>query len=293
MSEKLVTVVVPCYNHQDYVEDCIQSIIEQSYQNIELIIIDDGSKDDSVKKIQSFEQVCNERFVRFHFIHRPNKGACATLNEGISLATGDYIALFASDDAMLPGRIASQVAIMHRDLNIKAVFGAVKNIDDNGTLIGKTNVAETVYDYEDILLNRAKLLAPTMLIDSVALKEVSPIPEDVVIEDRYIQLSITEKYGKCIFSSKEFYAYYRRHGSNTSSNIDKLFEKNVELINRFECDKKLKRQAIANNLLGYAISMALNNKTKAFKALFRALKYDVGVVVNKKLYHGFFNILVK
>ena len=63
----LVTIAIPCYNHEQYVQDSIQSIIDQSYSNIELIIIDDGSKDNSVLKIQELISICTNRFSRFEF----------------------------------------------------------------------------------------------------------------------------------------------------------------------------------------------------------------------------------
>lgn len=77
-NQPLVSVVIPCYNHESFVQDSIQSVIDQPYQNIELIIIDDGSKDGSVEKIQEMIPACQERFVRFEFQYRPNKGLSAT-----------------------------------------------------------------------------------------------------------------------------------------------------------------------------------------------------------------------
>ena len=81
----LVSVVVPCYNHEKYVKETIESIVNQTYKNIELIVIDDGSKDNSVKVIQELADKYG-----FTFIHRPNKGLSATLNEGIRLSKGKY-----------------------------------------------------------------------------------------------------------------------------------------------------------------------------------------------------------
>ncbi len=97
----LVSVVIPCYNHENFVQDSIQSVIDQTYQNIELIIIDDGSKDGSVEKIQEMIPACQERFVRFEFRHRPNKGLSATLNEALEWCEGEYYSPIASDDIIL------------------------------------------------------------------------------------------------------------------------------------------------------------------------------------------------
>ena len=67
-NQPLVSIVIPCYNHENFVQDCIQSVIDQTYQNIELIIIDDGSKDNSILKILDMVDLCKSRFVNFEFI---------------------------------------------------------------------------------------------------------------------------------------------------------------------------------------------------------------------------------
>ena len=64
-NQPLVSVVIPCYNHENFVQDCIQSVIDQTYDNIELIIIDDGSKDNSVDKIKEMIGLCEKRFTNF------------------------------------------------------------------------------------------------------------------------------------------------------------------------------------------------------------------------------------
>ena len=85
----LVSVVIACYNHENFVQDCIKSVVAQTYDNIELIIIDDGSKDSSVEKISELIDVCQNRFSRFEFRHRSNKGLTATLNEALERRQGE------------------------------------------------------------------------------------------------------------------------------------------------------------------------------------------------------------
>ncbi len=94
MSNPLVSVIIPAYNHENYVQECINSIIEQTYKNIELIIVDDGSKDSTWNKIQEMKAVCEKRFVRVHFETKENEGTCKTLNKLLSLAKGEFIYLY-------------------------------------------------------------------------------------------------------------------------------------------------------------------------------------------------------
>ena len=104
-NQPLVSVVIPCYNHESFVQDSIQSVIDQTYQNIELIIIDDGSKDGSVEKIKEMIPACQERFIRFEFRHRPNKGLSATLNEALEWCEGEFFSPLASDASFSASKI--------------------------------------------------------------------------------------------------------------------------------------------------------------------------------------------
>ena len=104
-----VSVIVPVYNAEKAIERCIRSILDQEYQDIECIAVDDGSKDGSVEKIQEMIPTCQKRFIRFEFRYRPNKGLSATLNEALEWCEGEYYAGFASDDIMLVSRIEKQV----------------------------------------------------------------------------------------------------------------------------------------------------------------------------------------
>ena len=103
-SMPLVTVIIACYNHEKYIEQSISSVLEQTYGNVELLVIDDGSTDDSVAVIKRLLTAHD-----FNFIEQANQGLSKTLNEAIRRAQGSLIAPFGSDDVMLPDRLRQQV----------------------------------------------------------------------------------------------------------------------------------------------------------------------------------------
>ena len=96
--KSLISVLIPSYNHQNYVQDTIKSIINQSYKNIELIAVDDGSSDLTFQKINELRTECEKRFKRVHFETKENEGTIATFNKLVSLTSGEYIYFIASDD---------------------------------------------------------------------------------------------------------------------------------------------------------------------------------------------------
>lgn len=160
--QPLVSVVIPCYNHDKYIQRSIHSIIDQDYQNIELIVIDDGSKDSSVEQIRKMIAECELRFKRFEFRHRPNKGLSSTLNEGISAARGKYICFCSSDDFYHLEKIKKQVAFLEENYGVKCCFSEINHVDANGSiLVDDTEVANKrlkgKITFKDILTFRVHL----------------------------------------------------------------------------------------------------------------------------------------
>ena len=149
-NQPLVSVVIPCYNHENYVQDSIQSVINQTYQNIELIIIDDGSKDGSVEKIKEMIPACQESFIRFEFRHRPNKGLSATLNEALEWCEGEFFSPLASDDRYFRNKVLSQVEKISEFDEVIALSSNISYIDETDNFIRNTNNPERIYFFEDI-----------------------------------------------------------------------------------------------------------------------------------------------
>ena len=219
-NQPLVSIVIPCYNHENFVQDSIQSVIDQTYQNIELIIIDDGSKDGSVEKIQEMIPTCQKRFVRFEFRYRPNKGLSATLNEALQWCRGEYYSAIASDDMMCSDKIKSQIEFFLKDenINIEGVFGGYELIDNTNKIIDIKLKKGRSYTFNDLLMHNFDLPAPTALLRLESVIRLGGYNEELKIEDWYMWLKLTESGAELLYIS-QILVKYRSHDNNTSKNL--------------------------------------------------------------------------
>jgi glycosyltransferase involved in cell wall biosynthesis len=125
-----VSIIIPSYNHEKFIGECILSVINQTFQDFEIVITDDGSSDGSVQVIESF---ADPRIKLFKF--GVNKGACIAVNNCIKHAKGKYIAMLSSDDAWYPEKLEVQVEYLDNNKDIAVVFGKVDWVDENSNLI--------------------------------------------------------------------------------------------------------------------------------------------------------------
>lgn len=226
----LVSIAVPCFNHENFVKETIQSIINQDYGNIELIIIDDGSTDNSANNIQDMIEVCKKRFQRFEFRSRPNKGLSTTLNEALDWSKGLYFSTLASDDLITPTKISLQVRHLEKHPNLSGVFGGI-------ILFGNNNQDKIIvknkeeYSFNDIFLHNFHLPAPTQLLRLEKIKKIR-YREDIVIEDWYMWLKLTSN-GSNLGYLKLPLALYRRHEGNFSNNSDKINNGRIQVLSEY------------------------------------------------------------
>ncbi|BBP00862.1 glycosyltransferase family 2 protein [Sulfuriferula nivalis] len=133
MINPLVSVAIPAYNHARYIEQCLQSVVDQTYPNIELVIIDDGSTDNTADKISAFLNRHQNRFANIIFESQNNKGVSATSNKAIALCNGEWVHLLGSDDLIHPDKIAHQQDAIKAwaDPNLALVYADADYIDEN------------------------------------------------------------------------------------------------------------------------------------------------------------------
>ncbi|HPZ09423.1 MAG TPA: glycosyltransferase [Candidatus Eremiobacteraeota bacterium] len=124
-----ISVIIPLYNHEKYIEDAIESVLSQTFTDFELIIIDDGSTD------KSGEIVKNIADKRIQYIYQENSGAATAINRGIKIASGEYITILNSDDIYYLNRFEEILSVIEKDGSIYAVFSYLEIIDSEGNFI--------------------------------------------------------------------------------------------------------------------------------------------------------------
>lgn len=155
---KLVSVVVPVYNMGDRIEKCIKSVLMQDYTNIEVILVDDGSKDNSLEQCNKLLQTDN----RIKVIHTENCGSGPARNTGINHATGSYVYFPDADDYMEPNTISILVESMEKNDCDLVVFG-FKRVDYNGKQIDVKQYTPRVVDAEALRLDYSDCMSTTSL----------------------------------------------------------------------------------------------------------------------------------
>mgnify|MGYP005748952649 CR=1 FL=1 len=141
-----VSIITPSHNCASFISETIQSVLNQSFSDWEMIIVDDCSTDDSVEVIQSFV----ERDSRIKLIRLPeNSGAAVARNRGIEAAQGRYIAFLDSDDLWVPDKLEKQLAFMQAN-DYPFTYAAYDRIDENGQVFGHIGVPDRVC-YSDLL----------------------------------------------------------------------------------------------------------------------------------------------
>src|SRR5690606_7866783 len=158
-----------------YIEASIESVLAQSYENIELLVVDDGSRDDSVERIRRLQKLHG-----FDFRVQENKGLSRTLNDAIARSNGSLIAPLGSDDIMLE-RIAKQVAYLKDKPEVGICAGNIQEIDGSGSFRGAPkNLPFRRLNFEDVFLDRKPgAPAPTLMFRREAIEKVGGFDEQI------------------------------------------------------------------------------------------------------------------
>ncbi len=140
----LVSIVIPAYNHARFLDEAIQSVLAQDYANKELIVLDDGSKDDTAAVLRKYQGL-------FYFETHSNIGQAATLNKGWRMARGAFLSYLSADDALLPGAVSSAVAHLRPSPDVVLVYPDFNLVDKTGRTLRAVSAPEP--DHASMLAN--------------------------------------------------------------------------------------------------------------------------------------------
>jgi alpha-1,3-rhamnosyltransferase len=224
---KKVSVIIPCYNHDLFIEECILSVLAQDYSDVELIVVDDGSKDSSPDLLKKLSEQHG-----FKLVLKENQGVCATLNKGLSLASGDFITFLASDDYMPSTRISEQVAAIESMPEVDVVAAGVKIVDEESRIIGEKSPRGIGLVTFDQLIRRNMVFAPTAIFRKEVFLTYGLYPENYLFEDYYMWLRIVKAGGK-IFNTDKNWAFYRINRSNLEKRFNWYYKGYIQTLNDY------------------------------------------------------------
>lgn len=223
MNSVKVSIGILSYNNAAYLPTTLDSVLSQSYDNFEVIIVDDGSTDESLNIARKYE-AADDRVKVFTHLNNVNKGISATCNLAVSKSQGEYIALLASDDAYYPYTIAEQVKALQENPLVGLVCGKAQCMDTQGELIPQTLGGDiwSDSDYLEKILVQNRISAPTVMMRKVCYEQIGLYDEELLYSDYelWLRLHLFSEW-KVKFIDK-FLVLYRIHSSNVSlHNSDK------------------------------------------------------------------------
>lgn len=263
----LVSVLIPAYNHENYIQETIESIINQTYPNIELIILDDGSKDKTWDKIAELKGKCENRFVKIHFETKQNEGTCITLNKLLKLSSGEFVYIIASDDLAKPQAIEKEVKFLQNNPDYALAVGDNEYVDSMGKQIFRTqkaftsNIKNAKYKtVKEFLSSKLKIdflsddfgsyktlykenyIPNGYLIRKNIFETIGNFTKNAPLEDFWLMLQIS-KYKKMKYIDEILFSY-RIHDTNTISNSTRMRELTTQTRNY---EQKLLEKYLTNH----------------------------------------------
>lgn len=280
MTSPLATVICLCYNHSRFVEEAIESVLNQSYPNIQLIVVDDASTDSSVEVIKKII----EKHPNIEFLPLPtNLGNCKAFNKGLSPAKGDYLIDLAADDVLFPVRIETGIkALQQAGQEYGVHFSDAELISETGEGVGlhSDRFPHNRIPQGDVykeLISRYFICSPSMMFTREVINELGGYDETLTYED----------FDFWIRSSRKFkYAYAPQVLVKKRITENALAKKQFEVFSRYSlstfnvCEKILKlnktpeeqRALFGRILYEIKLNLRLLNIGIVFKYLFLLLR---------------------
>lgn len=268
----LVSVIIPLFNRAKYIQETINSALSQEYDNLEVIIVDDGSTDGGDKLAETF--ISEGRVQLFRHAGGANRGQSVSLNLALSKARGEYIAVLDSDDIFLPNKLKDQVTFLQQNPDIGLVYGMGYGVDANGkqvyNILSERHIEPN--DPNQILLDCYFHLPVGSLVRKSVYDQVGGFDERLRAgqdHDMQVRMAEVTRFG---FLPLRVYCY-RRHGESIShQGLERRWRNALIILNKavsrypYKKETIRKRRAVINFRLAQAL---LENRTSYFEAGWR------------------------
>lgn len=233
-----VTIIIPCYNGRNFIKQCFSAILKQTYKNLEIIFVDDGSDDNSFIEAKQWEQKFNNVGINLICLKKENGGAASAVNTAFTKLSGEYFEVLDIDDYIYPQNIECKVRYLNEHPEIMFVRndGEIYNIQKKEVVSHfciRDSEKRTYNIFEELLFGKTYNWAGTFLIRTEAFIDVNKGME--IYNSRYGQnmqlLLPVAYYSKCGFV-KEILTRYNEYPSSTSHDL--RYNKNLALLEGYE-----------------------------------------------------------
>lgn len=256
-----VSVVMPVYNRERYLAAAVESVLSQTYENFELIIVDDGSLDSSVSIAQKYRSMYQDKI---RILTQSNQGPSVARNNAIRQSSGDHIAFIDSDDLWSPDKLASQVNLLKRHSNVSFIYSGYFVINECGDIIRECMPESTMQGliYEKLWTVDNNISGGTLLVPKCNMLAVDGFDENLRgAENLDLRIRLS-KLGKVYFVDKSLY-YYRRHDSNLTTNCSAMTDAQLMLINKHFNQSSSVNQSLHRHVVSkYYYGIGVNEFTK-------------------------------
>lgn len=234
MSKPLVSVLIPCYNVEDYVVESVTSIIEQTYIDLEIIVINDCSSDNTLDRLQ---ELANRDSRIKIYSNETNLKLIKTLNKGIELCNGTYIARMDADDISFPTRIEKQVSFLEQNLDYDVVSTMFYTFRTGRSKYNLYKNPKTYDELQAYLLFRSGICHPAVMIRKTLFSELG-----LRFEEKYLHVEDYALWSKALYCTKlanidEPLLYYRVHEHQVSTLNEKKQIDNKKEVFKIHCEK--------------------------------------------------------
>lgn len=258
---ELISIIVPVYNVQNYLEKCVDSLVAQTYEYIEILLVDDGSTDQS----GAICDTCEKRFQKVRTFHKKNGGLSDARNYGLQYASGKYVIFVDSDDEVSETYVEYLYTLVKKyggDIGISDCVHCY--LDSPVKYCKERNVK--IYDPEhavvEMLYQTSFLVSACGKIYKKEFFDTIEFPKGMLYEDSAIMYKLFLQARKIVYGNAQNYAYFHRNGSITSQKFDMrnfdIILISKQIYNEFLKKDKLLKKAARSYLVVSALRVYLN-----------------------------------